>query len=305
MGVSAIVFVAMLPVVDYAMNSIARRIAGVDPAVCLSRFDDYPPSKGKLGFPRCLWEKPFPVNEKFWLKDVDFSCASPWSDECGTVRAGTLISKRHVIFAKHFPLWKGCRVLFVDREGEVCPCRVEATKVLEKCDIAIGSLDYEVTPSIHPAKILPVDFAKHIGNGKGLPIVTFNQREQAFLSECRSITSNYLSNAASTNVAWKALGGKIVTGDSGNPAFLLIGDQPILVYCLLSGGVGHGPAIHSYRREVQKAMDELCPGYTLEVFDFSRLRRGTRKPADRVTTISFRVPSEGLGWYNTQHERSV
>ena len=263
---------ATAAIFQFARNSIAQRIADVDPAVCLSRFEDYPPSKGKLGFPRCLWEKPFPANEKFWLKDVDFSCASPWSDECGTVRAGTLISKRHVIFAKHFPLWKGCRVLFVDREGEVCPCRVEATKVLEKCDIAIGSLDYEVTPSIHPAKILPVDFAKYIGNGKGLPIVTFNQREQVFLSECRSIASNYLSNAASTNAAWKALGGKIVTGDSGNPAFLLIGREPILVYCLLSGGVGHGPAIHSYRHEIQKAMDELSPGYTLEVFDFSRVK---------------------------------
>ena len=77
MSVSAIILAATLPVFDYATNSIARRIAGVDPAVCLSRFDDYPPSKGKLGFPRCLWEKPFPANEKFWLKDVDFSCASP------------------------------------------------------------------------------------------------------------------------------------------------------------------------------------------------------------------------------------
>ena len=271
MSVSVIILAAALPVFDWATNSIAQRIAGVDPAVCLSRFDDYPPSKGKLGFPRCLWEKPFPANEKFWLKDVDFSCASPWSDECGTVRAGTLISKRHVIFAKHFPLWKGCRVLFVDREGEVCPCRVEATKVLEKCDIAIGSLDYEVTPSIHPAKILPEDFAKHIVDGRGLPIVTFNQREQVFLSECRSITTNSISNMASTNAAWKALGGRIVTGDSGNPAFLLIGNEPILLYCLYTGGVGHGPSVFRYRKEIQKAMDELCPGYKLEEFDFSRL----------------------------------
>ncbi|MCQ2395430.1 MAG: hypothetical protein MJ249_14200 [Kiritimatiellae bacterium] len=250
---------------------MAERIAGVDPAVCLSRFDDYPPSKGKLGFPRCLWEKPFPSNVKFWLKDVDFSCVSPWSDEAGTVRAGTLISKRHIIFAKHFPLWKGVRILFVDGEGDVCPCRVEATKPLEKCDIMIGSLDYEVTPNIHPAKILPEDYAKWIGDGKGLPIVTFNQREQAFLSECRGIASNAVLNIASTNVNWKALGGKIVTGDSGNPAFLLVGNEPILLYCLFSGGVGHGPAVHWRRREIQKAMDELCPGYKLEEFDFSRL----------------------------------
>ena len=265
------IFAVALPVLDCATNSIAERIAGVDPAVSLSRFAEYPPSKGKLGFPRCLFEQPFPANEKFWLKDVDFSCASPWNDNYGTVLAGTLVSKRHIIFAKHFSLGKGARILFVDRQGEVCPCTVEATKALETCDIAIGSLDYEVTPSIRPAKILPEDYAKWIGDGKGLPIVTFNQREQAFLSECRGITSNSVSNVASTNAVWKSLGGKIVTGDSGNPAFLLIGNEPILLYCLYSGGVGHGPAIHRYRKEIQKAMDELCPGYKLEEFDFKVL----------------------------------
>ena len=271
MSISAIFLAVSLPVFGYATNSIAQRIAGADPAVCLSRFADYPPSKGRLGFPRCLWEKPFPANEKFWLKGVDFSCASPWSDESGSVRAGTLISKRHIIFAKHFSLWKGCRVLFVDQQGEVCPCRVEATKALDKCDIMIGLLDYEVTPNIHPAKVLPEDYEKWIGDGKGLSIVTFNQREQAFLSECRGITSNGVSNAAATNAQWKALGGKIVVGDSGNPAFLLVGNEPILLYCLYSGGIGHGPAIHGHRREIQKAMDELCPGYRLEEFDFKSL----------------------------------
>ena len=270
MILSAIVAVA-LPVFDFATNAIARRIAGADPAVSLSRFADYPPSKGKLGFPRCLWEKPFPDNGKFWLKDVDFSCASPWSDDCGTVRAGTLISKRHVIFAKHFSLWKGVRILFIDQQGEVCPCRIEATKALEKCDIMIGLLDYEVTPNIHPARILPDDFARHIGDGKGLPIVTFNQNERVYLSECRGITTNSIANVASTNANWKAFGGKIVTGDSGNPAFLLIGNEPILLYCLHTGGVGHGPAIHRYRREIQKAMDELCSGYKLEPFDFEKV----------------------------------
>jgi hypothetical protein len=265
---------ATLPAVDIATNGIARRIAGLDPAVCLSRFVDYPPSRGKLGFPRCLWEKPFSANDKFWLKDVDFSCASPWNDTCGAVRAGTLISKRHIIFAKHFPLWKGCHVLFVDQAGGVCPVRVKATKALEKCDIAIGSLEYEVTPSIHPAKILPEDYGKYIGEGKGLPIVTFNQCEQMVLSECQRITTNGVTNAATKNPAWKPLVGNMIVGDSGNPAFLLIGREPILLYCLQVGGVGHGPSIHRYRREIQKAMDELCPGYALEMFDFAQMTSG-------------------------------
>ena len=274
MSVLTALLAAALPICDWATNSIAQRIAGADPAVCLSRFVDYPPSKGKLGFPRCLWEKPFPDNEKFWLKDVDFSCASPWNDECGRLRAGTLISKRHIIFAKHFPLWKGCRVLFVDQAGDVCPCRVKATKPLEKCDIMIGSLDYEVTPNIHPAKILPDDYAKYIGDGKGLPIVTFTQHEKALLSECHGITTNTVMNGQSTNALWKTVGGTIVGGDSGNPAFLLIGNQPILLYCLLSGGVGHGPSVFAHRREIQAAMDDLCPGYKLETFDFGKIMKG-------------------------------
>lgn len=273
MVLAAMIAASALSVYDFATNSISRRIAGADPAVCLSRFADYPPSKGKFGFPRCLFEKPFPANEKFWLKDVDFSCASPWNDSCGATRAGTLISKRHIIFARHFPLWKGVRILFVDRQGAVCPCRIEATKPLAKCDIAIGLLDYEVTPNIRPAKVLPENYADYIGDGAGLPIVTFNQNEKVFLSKLWSVATNEIQNSSSTNVSWKTLGGKIVTGDSGNPAFLLVGDEPILLYCLLGGGIGYGPSAFHYRHEIQKAMDELCPGYKLEYFDFSTVGR--------------------------------
>lgn len=273
MHASVILLAVALSIFDSATNSLAQRVVGADPAVCLSRFAAYPPSRGRLGFPRCLFQKPFPANERFWLKDVDFSCVSPWNDSYGTQRAGTLISKRHILFAKHFPFGEKVRILFVDRAGEVCPCRVVATKPLEKCDIMIGLLDYEVTPNISPAKILPTDYARHIGDGKGLPIVTFNQREQVFLSQLNGISTNArvrsVSNVASTNQSWRALGGRLVGGDSGNPAFLLIGKEPILLYCLLSGGVGHGPSVFHYRSEIQKAMDDLTPGYQLETFDFN------------------------------------
>ena len=272
MTICAIVLAATLPVVDFATNSVAMRIAGRDPAICLSRFADYPPSKGKLGFPRCLFQDPFPANTNFWLRGVDFSCASPWNDESGAIRAGTAISKRHIVCAAHLPLWKGVRILFVGEDGGVCPCYVEKTKTVGKTDIMVASLNAELTPNIKPARILPEDYERYIGDGKGLPLVTFNQREQAFLTQVNCIYTNRVWHVASTNANWKALSGKIVGGDSGDPAFLLIGNEPILLYCLYSGGLGHGPAIHRYRKEIQKAMDELCPGYKLEVFDFSQVK---------------------------------
>ena len=104
-----------------------------------------------------------------------------------------------------------------------------------------------------------------------MPIVTFNQREEAYLAQVRGITHNCLYNRSSTNVFWRSLSGKIVTGDSGNPAFMLIGNESILLYCLQSGGIGYGPSVFHSRKEIQKAMDELSPGYKLEEFDFSRL----------------------------------
>lgn len=271
------VLAATLPVFDMATNSVAKRIAGADPAVCLSRFGDYPPSKGKLGFPRRLFEKPFPANEKFWLRDVDFSCVSPWNDSCGTLRAGTAISKRHVIFAKHFPLWKGVRILFVGQDGQVCPRSIEATKEVPKSDILIGLLNAELTPNIKPAKILPLDYEKYVGRGGGLPVVTFDQHENVYLTELTIIVTpecgRWQGSIYPKDERRHAFRHPMIGGDSGNPAFLLIGNEPILLYCLKAGNAGGGPAIHRYRNEIQKAMDELCLGYKLEAFDFAALER--------------------------------
>ena len=249
----------LLPVVQSAREGVDARLAA-GPTNALARFTDYPSGAAKDRFTH---------NPKFWAKDVDFSCVSPWNSASGRLRAGTLISKRHVIFAKHYPLAAGTRMSFVDADGNVCPCRLEKTKPIEKSDIMIGSLNYEVTPDIHPAKILPPDYEKFIGRGEGLPVVTFNQHEQLFLNELNAIPTNgspwrTMSARAPANGCWQAFRSPLIVGDSGDPAFLLIGREPILLYCLTGGGAGSGPGVHLYRREIQAAMDELCPGYKLE-----------------------------------------
>lgn len=137
----------------------------------------------------------------------------------------------------------------------------------------IGLLDYEVTESINPAKILPENYNRYIGDGNGLPIITLNQNEQVYLSQMLSTDANMIWNATATNADWKAFGGEICKGDSGNPAFLLIGNEPILLYCLRNGGPGLGPSVFHHRHEIQKVMDELCPGYKLQSFDFSTVMR--------------------------------
>ena len=183
MLIACVAISASLSVFDYATNCIAERVERSDPKECLSRFSEYPPSKGRLGFPRCLFQDPFPENEKFWLNDVDLSCVSPWNDSYGALRAGTLISPRHVVFAAHFPLDKGRRILFLDKEFDVCERYVGKSKAVPGTDIQIAALTKEVTPNIRPAKILPDNFADFIGNGAGLPVVTFNQHEEGLLTD--------------------------------------------------------------------------------------------------------------------------
>lgn len=246
---------------------VDRRLEGADPALCLSRF---------AGYPSGAANDRFTPNTNFWAKGIDFTCVSPWNSAGGSLRAGTLISRRHIIFAQHFPLAKGARILFVDDEGAVCPCYIEATKAIAGSDIMIGLLNAEVAPNIHPAKILPPDFQRHVGRAEQFPVVTFNQKEQLFLTRLAHIPTNLTLRVSMCS--WKPKNknrarfrDKIIVGDSGNPAFLLIKDQPVLIYCLHRGGCGSGPSIHLYRREIQATMDELCPGYKLESFDFSRL----------------------------------
>ena len=239
----------------------------------LARFLDYPACFKTSAF---TLETPV-LNPDFWLKDIDFSCASPWNSGAGRFRAGTAISKRHVVFANHFPLWKGVRILFVGSDGGVCPCTVEAVRRVGNSDIMVGLLNAELTPNIHPAKILPADYERHLGAIRGAPVISFNQNEEVFLHELNEVPTNAVPSARfrstwTSHPVRRQMSGNIVKGDSGNPAFMIFGNQPILVYCLFGGGPGSGYALHMYSREIQKVMDELCPGYKLEEFDFKMLK---------------------------------
>lgn len=258
---------AVATVLQFATERVNERLQGADPSVALERFVNYPRGAGK---------DKFELNPKFWAKGIDFSCVSPWNSAGGSTRAGTLISKRHIIYAKHFPMGKGTRILFVGEDGGVCPCYVEATKIAAS-DIMIGLLNADVTPNIHPAKILPPDFGKYIGDGKGMPVGTFNQREKLLLTVAYTFPKEdapYLGIAsrAPSDERWGRFREKIIKGDSGDPAFLLIGNDAVLIYCLSGGGFGSGPGIHVFRKQIQATMDELCPGYKLEEFDFEKVR---------------------------------
>ena len=241
---------------------------------CLSRFLDYPPNAliANSTFLSDNFTSPFKPNPDFWLKDVDFSCASPWNSGGGRLRAGTAISPRHIIFSKHFALGKDARIVFVSKEGVPSAYYIQSVECLPDCDIAVGLLNAELVPDVRLAKVLPPDFENYIEKLEGLPVVTLNQNEQAMLSEMKPTYTNsptYKLDDFREPMAneCKSYHLDIHKGDSGSPTFLICNSEPILLFCQTTTIGGYG--LHRYRHEIQKAMDKLCPGYKLECFDFS------------------------------------
>ena len=241
----------------------------------LSRFLDYPPNAtvANSAFLSESLMTPFRPNPDFWLKDVDFSCASPWNSGSGRLRAGTAVSPRHVVFSKHFALWKDVRIVFVSKVGVPSAYYIEKVLDLPECDISVGLLNAELVPDVRPAKVLPPDFAKHMGKLEGLPVVTLNQDEKAMLSEMKPTYTNsptyrlddFREPAAKDRKPYHV---KVRSGDSGSPTFLVCDNEPILLFCQTTTIGGYG--LHRFRREIQAAMDALCPGYRLESFDFAK-----------------------------------
>ena len=117
-----------------------------------------------------------------------------------------------------------------------------------------------------------MDWAGALGAGAGLPVVTLNQKEEAVVGELGGLSplgggSWIGARQPDPGTLRGAFARRIVSGDSGNPVFLLVGKEPVLVYCLHTGGGGGGPAVHALRIAIQAAMDALAPGYRLETVD--------------------------------------
>jgi len=252
-------------------NEVDHYLASASPTNGLARFIDYPASARK-GI--------FTPNPNFWARGIDWSCASPWNDRFGNLRAGTLISRRHAIFATHFPIPTGTRLHFVDHFGVDWPYRIEKIKAVDKADITIALLSSEVNPAIRNAKILPANYSDYIGSGEGLPVASFNQKEELPVMDLVELKPNlpefpnykFISSRKPRNNQRIAFHKYIQGGDSGNPVFLILNGEPVLIYTLSGPGNGSGPAVHLFRHDIQRVMDELCPGYKLEEFDFNKAR---------------------------------
>ena len=166
----------------------------------------------------------------------------------------------------------------MDSTGNIHTNTVVDTRQIDESDVLIGLLANEVPSSVKPAKILPENYIKYIGSGKRLPVCQFDYDEKGLIHELEGQLSSYVTTRKPLSVSRLGYFEYTVVGDSGDPVFLFIGDQAVLLGALHLGGVpitgtsfeGAGsPFITFFAAKVQSAMNELCAGYTLSYFDFT------------------------------------
>ena len=248
-------------------RSVDARLSGKDPAVALHKFCNYQANGTN-----------FVLSADFWADDVDTSCVSMWNDAgrdiwggvCSSWNmAGTAISRRHIITAWHYAIPTGSTVWFMGNDGVPCSRVVMGHRSIAGTDICIQLLDGDLPDTVEPTRILPENYADYIRTAARLPVVTFDQEEKLVVADSRPFKAysdrNEVTGALcphdSTRLAFYE---NVVSGDSGNPRFLVVGNQLVLLSVLRSGGTGSGCFVSHYADEIQQAMDILCPGYQLE-----------------------------------------
>jgi hypothetical protein len=283
LGTDPTVYDGTNTLISVICRSVDERIAGRTPASSIAMYNNYSANGTN-----------FVPNANFWGADIDFSCVSHWNtdpDNGKYRRGGVLISPRHVLFAEHFAVTNEKSLFFVGNDGGVYEGIVGERRIIYKSDnkatdILVAELTAPMTNAVTPAKLLPADFYKYLKNGKYLPAVTFDQEEHAWIGEVQDLpTFKYKLNVG-TEYVWckrSQLQNRLVFYedtkwyDSGNPRFLIIGNQPILLTSLymmdLNSFESFGQFYTVYATDIQTAMDELVPGYSLQFMDLSEFSK--------------------------------
>ena len=251
-----------------AVNSVDTRLAGRIPSQALSIFND-----ATTNFVR---------NTNCWAYPYDLTCCSPWNSSGFNEYAGTLISPQHLIFAGHYMPPTNTIFRFVDRENRVYERRLISIKRHPEYspyptnypDIAVGKLDSAITNGISYAKVLSINYTNYLSSGIRLPTLRLDKEEKALVGDLLSIDipsdgkhlAKFTSPIDATRLNYYE---SLIPGDSGNPAFLLLSGQPVLLTIWTGGGAGDGTSLVIFTNSINQLMMDLGGEYQLTTFDMS------------------------------------
>lgn len=242
-------------------------------------------------------------NNNCWGYNFDWSGVSPWNSFDQVRRAGVLISPRHILFAQHYPIPIGTTLRFITNDNQVVNKTLINTENVIfsndiesiSTDLTVGLLDSDVPNSIKYYKILDSDRTGRLSTNTTIfPIAYFDQEEklligklnggmfpindeipQAFLAIYVFIKRFFdFSSALYPNYYNKFLEfyETVIEGDSGNPFFFIINDEPVLLTLAFGKPSEHstvGVGTSRVKDGINQAMLNLGGGYQLSLYDTS------------------------------------
>ena len=191
---------------------------------------------------------------RFWTRHVDFTGVA-WDSP----RTLTMITPRHVVFAKHYVRKAGDVVKFHDRRGvEVQRVLMGLVKVPGSWDVGVGILNEPVPAGVKIYKLPTPAEDLHTQLNGALAIVTDGKRK-VHVHECRAMRPDRVVFRKSASIP-DGFFSALVKGDSGNPSFVLSRGEPVLIETHHTGGAGSGPFYGNpqIQAEIRNAIAELA-----------------------------------------------
>ena len=219
-------------------------------------------------------------NENVWPANLGASLCSisPWNSTGGVNMAGVAISPLHIIFSAHYQISSGATIRFVLSDNTVIT-RTMVSKLTHPLyvpyypDITIGRLDSPLPDTIIFAKVLPDNYFQCLPNlgASTLPALCLDQEEKALVTDVYSLSdmASFTYPNHENSVKRAEFYENKINGDSGNPAFLIINNQLVILCVWTYGFAGAGTFITPHRNYINTMMSQLGGNYTLTDIDLS------------------------------------
>lgn len=204
----------------------------------------------------------FGYNPGCWAAPLDWTGVANAISGLGTTGGGTLISRRHVLFADHVPYpERPFDIFFTNKAGKGFIHKVTKIDNVTGTDIAIGTLDRDVDASLPVYRVLPDGWERQVagatvGTAMGstvitlrLPVLFTNQDRFALTGDLTRVLAGLADVNPPTFEAAQSYYMVTRGGDSGNPIFTLVGDSLVLLGSWYQ--VGRFPWMITYRKEIE------------------------------------------------------
>lgn len=218
----------------------------------------------------------WPRNGNCWVKSIDLSGYAVCNVPLGGVGGGTLITKKHVLLANHVPYAATpFMIFFVNNNNLSLVYNVIKTRRVGNTDILIGELDKEVDASLKVCSVLPSNYSKYFNKNASFPILHSDQERKALIANYGIVenvdNSVCITIMPPTDPNRSQYYEQVIGGDSGNPVFTLINNEPVLLggwYKQWYNGGGLCTCIPNYITEINLILGES--GMKLKEADLSQ-----------------------------------